>query len=104
MRRRRGRDRFADRRDGDGFGERADFEPQRWYSKPVIREDLVVAALDRSEARELGANGVRTRLQCLECKSAALIGDSAALFLRLLVCDDDVGARNNLVLCVDDSA
>ena len=104
VRRLRRRDDFADGTDGHCFGERSDFEPKRRHRKAVVGQHLVVADLDRPEAAELGANGVRTGLQCGEREEAHFIADGAPHFLRLLVGHDDVCARNDLILCVDDAA
>ena len=104
MGRLRGRDNFANGADRDGFGERSDFESQRRNREPVVRQHHVVANLDRPEAGELGANGVRTWLQRGEREETDLVADGAPHFLRLLVRDADVGARNHLVLRVDDAS
>ena len=104
MRRLRRRDEFADRADGYRFGERADFEPQRRNRKTVVGEHHVVADLDRPEAADLGANGVGTWLKCGECEQPHFVRDSAPHFLCLLVGDNDIGTRNDLILCVDDAA
>ena len=97
-----GRDDLTNRTHRDGFRETADLETHRRKRKTVVREHHVVADLDRPEAAELRADGVRTRLQRGKCKEAHLVGDRAPHFLRLLVRDDDVGARNNLILRIDD--
>ena len=95
---------FADGADGDRFGQRSDVEPQGRYRKPVVREHDIVAALNRSEAAQLGANGVRAGLQRRKRVKTHLVADGAPHFLGLLIGEDDVGAWDDLILGIDNRA
>ena len=104
MRRLRRRHDFANGADGDRFGERSHFEAQRRKREAIVRLHDIVANLDRLEAGELGAYRVRTWLKSGEREETDLVRDGPSHFLCLLVRDNDVGARNDLILRVDNSS
>ena len=104
MRRDRGVDGLADGRDADGLGERADFQAQRPHREAVVRQHNVVLDLIRLESLELGAHGVGSGHEPGEHIFANVVGGRSALLACVLVRDDDIGARHDLIGRIDDRA